>query len=132
MTTLAPGNAAATISLEALPASASGGNDYIAKYRDFKYQETLFDLFSRQYEIARVDESREGALIQVVDRAQVPERKAKPKKALIAVSAALVAAVFLLMFVFIRSALRNSMSDGKSTAAINKLRLTFRRSLGRG
>ena len=45
------------------------GPDYLTKYREFKYQETLFELFARQYEIARVDESREGALIQVVDPA---------------------------------------------------------------
>ena len=46
---------------------ARGGPDYVSKYREFKYQETLFELFARQYELARVDESREGALIQVVD-----------------------------------------------------------------
>ena len=47
----------------------TGGPDYVSKYREFKYQETLFELFARQYELARVDESREGALIQVVDAA---------------------------------------------------------------
>ena len=46
---------------------ANVGPDYLSKYREFKYRETLFELFARQYEIARVDESREGALIQVVD-----------------------------------------------------------------
>ncbi|MBG6079381.1 Wzz/FepE/Etk N-terminal domain-containing protein [Rubrivivax gelatinosus] len=71
----------------------SGGTDsadYIGKYRDFKYQETLFDLFSRQYEMARLDESREGALIQVVDVAQVPEWKSKPKRAQLALATAMV------------------------------------------
>ena len=52
----------------------SGDSDYIAKFRDFKYHETLFELFAKQYEMARVDESREGAVIQVVDAAQPPER----------------------------------------------------------
>ena len=59
----------------------TGAPDYVSKYREFKYQETLFDLFARQYELARVDESREGALIQVVDIATPPERKSKPKRA---------------------------------------------------
>ena len=53
----------------------SAGNDYISKYREFKYQETLFELFAKQYEVARVDEAREGAVIQVLDAAQPPERK---------------------------------------------------------
>ena len=44
-------------------------------------------MFARQYELARVDESREGALIQVVDVATPPEYKSKPKRAFIAVAA---------------------------------------------
>ncbi len=63
---------------------SDGGPDYISKYRQFKYEETLFDLFSRQYELAKLDESREGSLIQVVDPATPPERKSKPKRAIVA------------------------------------------------
>ncbi len=70
----------------------NGGPDYVSKYREFKYQETLFDLFARQYELARVDESREGALIQVVDKAAPPERKSKPKRAITAIVATLATA----------------------------------------
>ena len=68
---------------------STSGPDYISRYRDFKYQETLFDLYARQFELARVDESREGALIQVVDKATLPERKSKPKRGLLAASSAL-------------------------------------------
>lgn len=55
--------------------------DYVGKYRDFKYHEALFELYAKQYEMARADESREGALIQVIDPAQPPDRKSKPRKA---------------------------------------------------
>lgn len=64
---------------------SSGDANYVGKYREFKYQETLFELFSRQYELARVDEAREGALIQVIDIAQPPEKKSKPRRARVAV-----------------------------------------------
>jgi uncharacterized protein involved in exopolysaccharide biosynthesis len=70
---------------------SAGGPDYISKYREFKYQETLFELFARQYEVARVDESREGALIQVVDTANLPEKKSRPKRLLLSASAGLLA-----------------------------------------
>lgn len=70
-------------------AAPAPGADYIGRYRDFKYQETLFELFARQYEVARVDESREGSLIQVVDVAQPPEHKSYPKRGLVAVLATL-------------------------------------------
>ena len=88
-----------------LPASAGG---YIEKYRDFKYQETLFELFARQFELAKVDEAREGALIQVVDVALPPERKSKPVKALIAIVATLMAAVILLAWIFVQKIFKNS------------------------
>ena len=63
--------------------SSTNGPDYVGKYREFKAQEALFEMFSRQYEAARVDESREGALVQVVDPAQAPGKKSKPKRAMI-------------------------------------------------
>lgn len=54
--------------------------EYIGRYRDYRYQETLFEIFAKQYELARTDEAREGALIQVVDVATEPEKKYKPKR----------------------------------------------------
>lgn len=61
--------------------STAGG--YVGAYREFKYHETLFDLIARQYELARVDESRDGGQLQVIDVAQAPERKSKPKRSLL-------------------------------------------------
>lgn len=77
----------------------AGGTDYISRFREFKYQESLFELFSKQYELAKLDESREGAAIQVVDVATPPELKSKPKRALISVAAAIMSFVFLAMLV---------------------------------
>jgi capsule polysaccharide export protein KpsE/RkpR len=76
---------------------AKGDADYIGRYRDFKYQETLFDLYAKQFELARTDESREGALIQVVDVATPPEKKSKPKRGAIAVGVAVIFAFVLVI-----------------------------------
>jgi len=91
---------------------SSGGPDYVGKYREFKYQETLFDVYARQFELARADESREGALIQVVDPATPPERKAKPKRALIALASTLVALIALAAFVLAGAFRRAGDSSG--------------------
>lgn len=113
------------------PATAStNGNDYVARYRDFKYHETLFDLFAKQYELARVDESREGATIQVLDIAQPPERKSKPKKAVIAVVATLGTLILLLLWVLIRQALRNASTSAETAEKLQALRTGMRRALG--
>jgi uncharacterized protein involved in exopolysaccharide biosynthesis len=113
------------------PAAASGQGDYVAKFREFKYQETLFELFARQFEMAKVDESREGAVIQVLDAAQPPEKKSKPKKALIAIIATLAAGFALLLFVFIRQALRNANQDPESAQKLNALQASWRKAIGR-
>lgn len=83
------------VALVQQPDLSSNSPDYVGKYREFKYQETLFDIYAKEYELARADESREGALIQVVDRAAPPERKSKPKRLTIALVSTLLAASVL-------------------------------------
>jgi len=89
----------------------SSAPDYVSKYREFKYQETLFDLMAKQYELARVDESREGALIQVVDVAQPAEVKSKPRRGFIAVACALAMAVVMAAFLIVRDMRRRPASE---------------------
>jgi tyrosine-protein kinase Etk/Wzc len=48
--------------------------DYARALREVKYRETVQDLLTRQYEGARVDEARQGALVQIVDPAVPPDR----------------------------------------------------------
>jgi tyrosine-protein kinase Etk/Wzc len=109
----------------------SAQGDYVSKYREFKYHETLFELFAKQFEIAKVDESREGAVIQILDAAQAPERKSKPKKALIAIIATLAAGFALLLFVFIRQALNKAGKDQESVNKLNHLKASWQKAIGK-
>ena len=110
---------------------SQGTTDYVARYREFKYQETMFELFAKQFELAKVDESREGAVIQVLDIAEPPERKAKPKKAMIAIIAALASGFALLLFVFARSALKNASQEEETKLRMAALKGSWQRALGR-
>jgi uncharacterized protein involved in exopolysaccharide biosynthesis len=105
----------------------SQGPDYVAKYREFKYQESLFEMLARQFELARLDEAREGALIQVVDAAAVPEKKSWPKRGLITVATALVAALLLTLFVIRRHRWRESVDDPAVASQLIRLRAALRR-----
>ena len=107
-------------------APAGKESDYIAKFRDFKYQEALFELFAKQYEMARIDESREGAVIQVLDVAQPPDHKAKPKKAQIAVMASLASGFLLLLFVFTRQGLKTAGQNGEQAQKLSQIGSAFR------
>ena len=39
------------------------------RLRDVKYYEAIFDILAKQLELAKLDEAREGAFIQIVDPA---------------------------------------------------------------
>jgi len=63
------------------------GLEYIRKLRDVKYNETIFDILARQFEVAKLDEAKQGALIQVLDPAIPPDRRSFPKRGLIVIGA---------------------------------------------
>jgi uncharacterized protein involved in exopolysaccharide biosynthesis/uncharacterized coiled-coil protein SlyX len=77
---------------------------YAEKYRNVKYNQILFELVVQQYEVARLDEAREGNLIQVIDRAEPPKRKTGPKKALIGLVCALFSSVVFISLVVLKEA----------------------------
>jgi tyrosine-protein kinase Etk/Wzc len=98
------------------------GAEYIGRYREFKYQETLFDLLAKQYELAKVDEAKEGAVIQVVDAPSLPEWKSSPKRALIAAGAAVVALLGLLIYAFSRAAVEAMVNDPDNADRLKRWR----------
>jgi len=65
--------------------------DYVRARRELKLQETLLESMVRQYEIAKLDEAKEGPTLQQVDIAQPPDHKSRPARALIVLVSALVA-----------------------------------------
>ncbi len=56
------------------------GTEYIRKLRDLKFNETLYELLLKQYEAAKLDEAKEATVIQVIDKAEPPEQRIKPKR----------------------------------------------------
>lgn len=58
-----------------------------AKYADFyrrtKIQETVYELLTEQYELAKVQEAKETPSVKVLDPAEVPERKSFPPRLVI-------------------------------------------------
>jgi uncharacterized protein involved in exopolysaccharide biosynthesis len=113
--------------LARLEATAVQGDsaDYVGKYREFKYQEALFEQFSRQYELARVDESREGQL-QVIDIAQAPEKKSWPKRAVLALAGTVAGFVVLLAFVLGSHHLRQAARRPDGARRVGRLRAALR------
>jgi uncharacterized protein involved in exopolysaccharide biosynthesis len=61
------------------------GMEYVRKLRDVKYYETITELIAKQFEMAQLDEARQGAVIQVADVAVPPDRKSSPHRAVLLV-----------------------------------------------
>ncbi len=73
------------------------GLRYARLLREFKIQETLFELLTQQYEMARIQEAKDSPTVQVLDRALVPEKRSKPKRKRI-VMLSVIVSVFLAVF----------------------------------
>jgi tyrosine-protein kinase Etk/Wzc len=54
--------------------------DYTRLLRDLKIQEAVFELLTKQYELAKLGEARDTANAQIVDRAVLPTRRSRPKR----------------------------------------------------
>ena len=54
--------------------------EYVRKEREVKYHEALFDMLSRQYEAARLDEARDAPVLQVLDPATYPDTRSSPRR----------------------------------------------------
>ena len=93
--------------------------DYIRARREVKFQETMLESMLRQYEIAKLDEAKEGPALQQVDPAIKPERKSKPARSMIVLGTLVVAVLASSLFVIWRRyrALVRALDPSRAQAA---------------
>jgi capsule polysaccharide export protein KpsE/RkpR len=60
-----------------LPLLGAKYGDY---YRRAKIEETVYELLTEQYELAKVQEAKETPSVKVLDPARIPERKSSPQR----------------------------------------------------
>ena len=75
---------------------------YADLYRRVKVQETVFELLTQQYEIARVEEAKDVPVVSVIDRPGVAEKKSFPPRILLTLLLAFVAFVTAAAVILIR------------------------------
>ncbi len=94
----------------------------IQSYRNMKVQESMLEAFAKQYELAKVDESKEDPLVQVVDPATPPERRSSPKRIQLVVISALSGFVFSTLLAFLINMLRNTAQSPEGRAKLHTLK----------
>jgi len=98
----------------------------VKSYRDIKAREAMMGVLVAQYESARVDEAKEGPLIQQVDVALPPERKSKPKRAIIVLVAAFAGLFLGVLVAFVRRAMRKASENPETSGQMAKLKAVWR------
>ena len=100
--------------------------EYLDALRNLKYQEALWEILAKQFEMAKLDEAKDFPLIQVLDKATPPEKKSKPKRSLIVILATLVAGFLAVIWAFIKEALARSNDDPEQAVRLSELRELLR------
>lgn len=77
--------------------------EYLRRMRELRYREALFDVLSRQYEAARLEEARSVPLVQIVDPAIPPDKKSWPPRMIILLGSVAAAALGAALYVLARS-----------------------------
>lgn len=98
------------------------GMEYIRRLRDVKYYTTVFEILARQFEAAKVDEAREGEVVQVVDPGLVPDRKSSPNRILWTVVALLAGLVVSTAVGLTRASLRWMHRDPETDSKLVAVR----------
>lgn len=81
--------------------------DYGRLLRDTKIQENLVQFLIQQYETAKIQEAKDTPTVEVLEWANVPERKSKPHKRKIVLGATFIGTIFALGLPFILEFLKN-------------------------
>lgn len=113
----------AGVGLEKVPAA---GLEYIRRLREVKYREALMELLLKQYEIARLDEAKDAAIIQVMDTAVPPERKSWPPRALIVSVCTLLAFFVAILWIYFEEMVAKTNNGGTGAIRLERLKYYLR------
>lgn len=102
------------------------GLEYLRKLRDMKYQQAVYEMLTKQYESARVDEARNSVVIQVVDPAIALDEESAPRRPLIVLLGTVFTLILAIMWAFARLALLRIQQGSAQNARWSELRELLR------
>ena len=120
-TTLAPGDLSPPI--RQLPIL---GVQWTDLYRRTKIQETVFELLTQQYELAKIQEAKEIPTVKVIDSADFPEKKSWPPRRLIILFGPLLALGGALTWFKLKDDWESLPTENPSKIRTNRLIALFR------
>lgn len=101
------------------------GMEYIRKLREVKYYETVFELIAKQFEVAKLDEAKQGSVVQVADIAVPPDKRSSPKRTISVVVAGLLSFVLACSWCVFAKVVEHLEKNPNERRRMEALRATF-------
>lgn len=102
------------------------GVEYVRALRNVKYFETMFEMLSKQYELAKIDEAKDSSVIQVLDKAIPAERRSKPKRTLMTIAGFMAGGVLGVLLAFISESFVRSRKDPQNSFRWQELAMAWK------
>lgn len=102
------------------------GMEYLRRYRDLKYHEAIYELLIKGLEVAKLDEAKEGEIVQVVDRAVPADRKSSPHRTIIVIAATLLAFFLAVFWVVARQSVQQTLELPENRRKLQEIRTNWR------
>jgi len=93
--------------------------EYMRLLREAKFNEYLYGLLQKQFEMAKLGEVKDAAVIQVIDDAVPPQVRFKPKRRLMVMLAAVLGFFLSVFAAFFLEFLENARRDPESAAKLD-------------
>ena len=119
--TLSTGSSVLNLSMGAAPEL---GLELVRLTRELKIQETIFELLKQQDEQAKIQEMKDTPSVQVLDRAEVPHTKSRPKRTVYAMMGGIMSFGLSLIFVMLLEFMRREKE--KNSSAYQKIQVITR------
>ena len=94
--------------------------EYLEKYRDWKFQEVLYSTLLKFFETARLEEASHPVVIQVLDKADPPELRFKPKRKLMVILATMLGFFVAVFAAFAADFVRRAKQDPEQSAKLQE------------
>jgi len=92
--------------------------EYTQLMREYKTQESLLDLLTKQYEMYKLSEAKNFPSIQIIQKARVSDKKSKPKRVRIVLASTFAAFFASLLAAFVREYVGKMPTEEKSRCIV--------------
>lgn len=99
------------------------GVKYADLYRNLAVQESVFEILTKQYELAKVDEAKDLPTVRVLDEANIPEKKYRPLRTLIVLMGTFLSMIFASTYVIALNWWNSQDPNSALTRLVSQLRV---------